>query len=288
MESESVFVEANGIKFHCVTAGEGPLCLCLHGFPETHHSWRNQVPLLASAFKVVVPDMRGYGRTDAPRRVADYRLPILMKDVKGLIEAFGYKEAVIVSHDWGAVVAVHYPETVSKLVWANALHLVDYYEMVFKRRDIRQMLKSWYVTMNQVPGLTEYLAPLGNFYMLERLLKLYAVRKEAFTPEVMEQWKVTLRQSGLRGGVNYYRAGLWAFREVAAGRLKSGRIECPVKVIWGETDKALETELGYVIEAHVDGEFDFHLIERCGHWVQQEAPEEFNEQLADFLDIKTT
>ena len=154
--------------------------------------------------------------------------------------------------------AVHYAETypkmVSKLVWANSLHLVDYYEVVFRRRDVRQVLKSWYVLMNQIPGFTEYFGSLGNFFMLERLLKFYTVRKEVFTPEVMEQWKATLRQSGLRGGVNYYRAALWALQEVARGKLKAGRIECPVKVIWGETDRALQTEFGYAIEigrAHV-------------------------------------
>lgn len=290
MESESVFVNANGIRFHCVTAGEGPLCLCLHGFPETHHSWRNQVPLLARSFKVVVPDMRGYGQTDAPRRVVDYRLPILMKDVRDLIEAFGYSEAVLVSHDWGAVVAVHYaetyPETVSKLVWSNALHLVDYYELVFKRRNFRQMMKSWYIGMNQVPGLTEFVGSVGNFFFLEQLMKFYAVRREVFTREVLNEWKGTLRQSGLRGGTNYYRAALWALREVSAGRFESGRIQCPVKVIWGETDRALETELGRAIELHVDGDFDFQVIKRCGHWLQQEAPDEYNKQLADFLDIK--
>jgi pimeloyl-ACP methyl ester carboxylesterase len=59
-----------------------------------------------------------------------------------------------------------------------------------------------------------------------------------------------------------------------------------VKVIWGEIDRALERELGYAIGAHVDGDFNFHIIKRCGHWVQQEAPEEFNRQLADFLNIK--
>jgi pimeloyl-ACP methyl ester carboxylesterase len=290
MQSESIFINANGIRFHCITAGEGPLCLCLHGFPETRHSWRHQMPLLATSFKVVIPDMRGYGQTDAPRKVAEYRLPILMKDIKCLIEALGYEKAVIVSHDWGAVIAIHYaetyPETVSKLVWANALHLADYYEILLKRRNLRQIFKSWYVFANQIPWLTELFLSLRNFFMLEILMKLYAVRKEAFTPEVLKELKATLKRAGLRGGVNYYRAGRWAFREIMAGRLKSGRVKCPVKVIWGENDRALNMELGQAIRSHVDGDSDFHVVKNCGHWVQQEAPEEFNKQLADFLDIK--
>ena len=285
----SMFVEANGIRFHCVTAGEGPLCLCLHGFPETRYSWRNQVPLLSRAYQVVVPDMRGYGETDAPKEVSQYRLNVLIDDVKGLIDAFGREEALIVSHDWGGVVAIHYaqayPDTVSKLVVSNAPHLGDYTDLMLRKRNRRQMLKSWYVQMNQIPGLSERLMALGNFFLLERLVKLYAVRKEVFNREVMTEWKTILRLSGLRGGVNYYRATIWAIKAHFAGRLPSGLISCPVKVIWGETDRALERELADGIRDHVSGPFEMHIVRHCGHWVQQEAPEEYNAQLVDFLGI---
>ncbi|MBN1365499.1 MAG: alpha/beta hydrolase [Syntrophaceae bacterium] len=290
MESKSIFINANGIRFHCITAGEGPLCLCLHGFPDTRHSWRNQVPLLAKAFKVVVPDMRGYGQTDAPRKVADYRLPVLMKDIKCLIEALGYEKAVIVAHDWGAVIAIHYcetyPETVSKLVWSNSLHIVDFYDALLRKRSLRQILKSWYIYANQIPWMTEIFLSAANYFFLEVLMKIYVVRKEVFTEDVIKNWKDVLRQSGLRGGVNYYRAGRWAFFEIAAGRFKAGRIKCPVKVIWGNTDRSLNIERGLALRNLVDSDFDFYIVKNCGHWVQQEAPEEFNDQLADFLGIK--
>ena len=287
---ESIFVTANGIRFHCAAAGKGPLCLCLHGFPETRYSWRNQVPLLSKSFRVVVPDMRGYGETAAPAGVSRYRISVLVEDVKGLIEAFGEKEAVLVSHDWGGVVAIHYalayPDTVTRLVISNAPHLGDYADLVIRKKNRRQLLKSWYVQMNQIPGLSETLMSIGNFALLERLVKLYAVRKEVFTPPVMDEWKRILRISGLRGGVNYYRATLWAIREHFAGRLPAGPVKCPVKVIWGEIDRALERELAHSLGRHVSGDFDLHIVERCGHWVQQEAPEEYNEQLAGFLGVE--
>ena len=284
----SVFVHSNGIKYHCVTAGQGPLCLMLHGFPETRHSWRNQAPRLAERFQVVVPDMRGYGETDAPYEVAAYRLPALIDDVQGLIEAFGHKQAILVAHDWGGVVAVHYaqarPETVTRLVLSNAPHLGDYADLVIRKRNLRQMIKSWYVQMNQVPHLSEKLMAARDFALMERLVKQYAVRKEVFTPEVMAEWKDPLRRSGLRGGVNYYRASLWAIREHLADRLTNSLITCPVKVIWGEVDRALEIELGHAIETHTGAGFDFHLVKNCGHWVQQEAPDEYNRELLEFLD----
>lgn len=290
MLGESIFIKANGIRFHCITAGEGPLCLCLHGFPDTRHCWRNQVPLLAKAFKVVVPDMRGYGQTDAPRKVADYKLPVLMKDIKCLIGALGYEKAVIVAHDWGAAIAVHYcetyPEMVSKLAWSNSLHIVDLYDALLRKRNLRQILKSWYIFANQIPWMTEIILTAANYFFLEILIKMYAVRKEVFTEDVMKDWKNVLRPSGIRGGVNYYRAARWAFFEIAAGRLKSGRIKCPVKVIWGDTDRSLNIERGLALRNLADGDFDFHIVKNCGHWVQQEAPEEFNKELAAFLDIK--
>jgi pimeloyl-ACP methyl ester carboxylesterase len=287
LEFNHVHVRANRIKFHCVTAGEGPLCLCLHGFPESWYSWRNQIPLLARSYKVVVPEMRGYGETDTPREVSEYRIPVLIEDVRGLIGALGRTEATIVAHDWGGIVALHYaeahPQTVTRLVVMNAPHLGDYVDLVFKKKRIRQIAKAWYVLMNQIPYLTETVLSAGNYAVCEWLIKRYAVRKDVLSRDVMEQWKQCLRKSGLRGGVNYYRATRWAVREHLAGRLTAGSISAPVMVIWGEVDRALETELGHSIQNHVSGSFDFRLVKGSGHWVQQEAAEEVNELLAAFL-----
>ena len=288
-ELEDLYVDANGIRFHCVTAGEGPLCLCLHGFPESWYSWRNQIPLLARSYRVVVPEMRGYGETDAPGPVAAYRLPVLIEDVRALIEAFGQREATIVSHDWGGIVALHYaetyPQSVVKLVVMNAPHLGDYIDLIYRNRSVRQIAKAWYVYMNQIPGFTEALLAIGDYAVFEWLIKRYAVRKEVFTPEVMERWKQCIRKSGLRGGVNYYRATRWVIREIREGRLAVGPITAPVKVIWGEVDRALERSLAHSIEKRAKGGFGFHLVRGCGHWVQQEAAVEVNEQLEDFLAI---
>ncbi|MEW6444384.1 MAG: alpha/beta hydrolase [bacterium] len=292
--TESVHVAANGIMFHCKVAGDGPLCLCLHGFPETHYSWRNQVPLLSRKFKVVVPDMRGYGETSAPRAVADYTLDVLLKDVRGLIDAFGYREAVLVSHDWGAVIGIHYaetyPETVTKLVWSDGAHLGDYYNLVVRQKNLMQMLRSWYVVFNLAPSLSSALFSLHDFWVLDKLVKKYAVREEKLDREVMATWKRILRRSGLRGGMMYYKANLLRLADYSPERVdagwKSRGIPCPVRAVWGDTDRALSKELAHAVKDRIDGPFDLHFIKNCGHWVQQEAPEEYNEQLADFLEIR--
>ena len=101
-------VAANGIRIHCAELGAGPLVLLCHGFPEGWYSWRDQLPPLAAAgYRVVAPDMRGYGRTDAPPEISSYSIMDIVGDMTSLVGALGAKQAVIVGHDWGANLAWH-------------------------------------------------------------------------------------------------------------------------------------------------------------------------------------
>ena len=101
-------VQANGIRMHYAEAGEGPLVVLCHGFPESWYSWRSQLPALAEAgFRAVAPDMRGYGQTEAPEQIEKYTLLHLVGDMVALVGALGADKAVIVGHDWGGPVAWH-------------------------------------------------------------------------------------------------------------------------------------------------------------------------------------
>ena len=101
-------VEANGIRMHYAEQGEGPLVLLCHGFPECWYSWRHQLQALAQAgYRAIAPDMRGYGQTDAPQAIEQYTLLHLVGDMVSLLDVLGVEHAVIVGHDWGAVVAWH-------------------------------------------------------------------------------------------------------------------------------------------------------------------------------------
>lgn len=102
------FVETNGIKLHVAEQGQGPLVLLCHGFPETSHAWRHQLPALAAAgFRAVAPDLRGYGKSDAPRDVAAYAVMDVLGDLVALVKALGERQAVVVGGDWGATLAWH-------------------------------------------------------------------------------------------------------------------------------------------------------------------------------------
>src|SRR5215467_12985979 len=100
------FIESNGIRLRIAEEGRGPLVLLLHGWPESWYSWRHQLPALAAAgYHAVAPDMRGFGGSDKPAAVAEYDIQHVTADVVGIIDALGEKTAVVVGHDWGAIVA---------------------------------------------------------------------------------------------------------------------------------------------------------------------------------------
>ncbi|HXL27059.1 MAG TPA: alpha/beta hydrolase, partial [Chthoniobacterales bacterium] len=108
MQPEHKFVESNGIKIHFAEAGTGPLVLLCHGFPESWYSWRHQIKALSEAgYRVIAPDMRGYGQTDRPNAIDQYSLFHLVGDMVGLVDALGDTPAVVIGHDWGAPIAWH-------------------------------------------------------------------------------------------------------------------------------------------------------------------------------------
>ena len=103
-------IRSNGITLRCAVAGEGPLVLLVHGWPESWYSWRHQIPALVEAgYKVVVPEMRGYGKTDAPEDVNSYDIKHLAADMVGVLDAVGAEQAHVAGHDWGSIVAAHCP-----------------------------------------------------------------------------------------------------------------------------------------------------------------------------------
>src|SRR5580692_5796549 len=128
-------VESNGIKIHIAEAGAGPLVLLCHGFPESWHSWRHQLPALAAeGYRVVAPDLRGFGQTDRPQPVEAYDIFQLTGDLVGLVNALGDGPAILVGHDWGAMLAWHAALLRPDLFRALVLMSVPF----FPRRKISQ------------------------------------------------------------------------------------------------------------------------------------------------------
>ncbi len=265
----------NGIRLHWVEQGQGPLVLLLHGFPEFWYSWRHQIPVLAQRFRVVAPDLRGYNLSEKPQR--GYDVETLTDDVSSLVRTLGEERASVVGHDWGGllawVFAIRFPDVIKKLVILNAPHPARFEEEV---RRPRQFFRSTYALFFQLPGLPELLLGANRCWPLARLMQRSAVEKGAFSEADLERYREAMSRPGtLTAALNYYRAA--SLRRLP----RDQTVRTPTLIVWGEHDAALGKELTYGLERWVP-DLTIRYLD-CGHWTQQERPEEVNRYLMEFL-----
>ena len=292
------FVNVNGIRMHYVTMEDGSsssdfsLIVFLHGFPEFWYSWRHQIPYFAKHFKVVAPDMRGYGETEKPGEISEYRIDKLVRDIIELIHSLGKEKAIIVGNDWGGIIgwsiAMIAPSVVEKLIIMNAPHPALYQKNAFK--NLLQMQKSWYVFFFLLQKVPEKVLSSNNFALLKHMFESSIKRKDKFTQSNIENYISSWRKegcAGIVGGINYYRANLNAeFWENLGESIPFPKIKTPTLLIWGEDDIFFEKELTENTKEFIEAPFSLKLITGCGHWVQQEAPDEVNQIMHEFLNIQ--
>jgi pimeloyl-ACP methyl ester carboxylesterase len=275
-------VKSDGVVLHVAVAGDGPPVVLLHGFPENWRSWHRQFdPLVRAGFSVWAPDLRGYNLSDKPAAREAYHLRHLVADAAAIVRATRYPRAHIGGHDWGGVVAWifadRYPDLVHKLVIFNAPHPKIYFEKVWRPA---QMLRSWYVVFFLLPWLPERTMSARNFALVRKVFKRAPARRGAFSEDDIEQYVQALSLPGaLTAALNYYRANVRS-DAIALGR--SARIAADTLVIWGERDPALTVGLLDGLEI-VAPRVQVHRIPDAGHYVQNEAPQEVNQILMDFL-----
>jgi pimeloyl-ACP methyl ester carboxylesterase len=269
--------EANAgeVRLHCAAMGphDGPLVVLLHGFPECWISWRHQLPALAAAgFRAVAPDLRGYGGSDKPRRVAAYRVELLVRDVTGLISALGRDRADLVGHDWGGHVAWHaamaHPERVRKLAILNVPHPE---RMGRGLRTAKQLRKSWYMYFFQLPLLPEWFMSRRR---VRAVFRYTPARRDAYDEKDIDT--IVAAVGNRTAPIHYYRA---------AARYRSPRwkpVAAETLIIWGERDRWLGSELAEPDRRWVP-RFRLERIPEATHWVQADAPGYVNELLLSFL-----
>lgn len=286
MDRHDRFVEANGIRFHLVEQGEGPLVLLLHGFPECWYSWRLQLPVLADAgFRAVAPDMRGYNLTSKPPHQRDYDIERLVDDVLALASALGRECFHLVGHDWGGVVgwqvASRHPSRLDSLTIMNVPHPTAFSRYV--RRSPAQMLRSWYMLFFQLPRLPEWLLTRRRATPIARSFQRAAVRKDAFSEADLDVYREAFLQPGAaRAAVNYYRR---AIRQ-GTKALPKAPVEVPTLVLWGAGDPVLKLETNRDLGRWVKN-LTFKQIPDCGHWTQQERPDVVNNELVAWLHARS-
>ena len=276
------YAQANGIKIHYVEQGTGKLVILLHGFPEFWYGWKNQIPELAKKYRVVAPDMRGYNLSDKPKKVSDYTMEILAKDIADLITALGEKEALLVGHDWGAAVAwsvaAWYPEKVTKLAILNVPHPAKM-KQAFEGFNLQQWKKSWYIFFFQLPLFPEKIVGTEKFF--RQTFSKMGINKNAFSKYDIDQYVEAYKQPGaIKSTIAYYRA---AFRSIFSAK-SLPKINAPVLMLWGEQDTALGKELTYNTQQYCQGDFEIFYDATSGHFVQHDNPKWVNEKLVAFFE----
>lgn len=278
------YAQIGGVRLHYVTVGAGErLVVLLHGFPEFWYSWRHQISALSGEYTVVAPDLRGYNLSEKPESVADYRLENLVDDVTGLIRHFNRDDAAIIGHDWGAAVAWETALRHPEYVWKLCAMQVPPTSVWRKNQSLRQALASSYMLFFQIPVLPEWLLSLNDFAALEKGFKTIDGEGEVFTDEIIEEYKKSWREAGsLTAAINYYRANV--FRLLIERRNESdNKIKVPTLFVYGEKDRFVLPETVRNVSQAVDAPFSEFRIPNAGHWVQQQAANDVNEVLLDFL-----
>lgn len=275
-EIEEKYIKINGITLHTIITGSGEPLILLHGFPDFWYGWKNIILGLKDKFQLIVPDMRGYNLSDKPDGIENYKLDILIEDIKGLSEKLGFTEFNLAGHDWGGMVswalAEKYPEILKKLIILNAPHPKIFRKLITKDND--QKKASGYIVRFLKEG--ESFLFENNFQALQLSVFGTAKNKKAFSEFDKEKYIEAWSQPGaLTGGVNYYKANR-SYEEW------SGIINVPTLVIFGMKDI-------FVLPKVLEGLEDFIKalkivrIENASHWVMQDDPELVNSSIQSFL-----
>ena len=309
-------VDAGGIRLHVVEAGEGPLVLLVHGFPESWYSWRHQLPALADAgYHAVALDVRGYGRSSAPPNVEDYRMLRLVADNVALVAALGEQQAVVVGHDWGAPIAwnsallrpdifravaglsVPYspagdtrPSDAFRRMGGDEEFYIEYFQQPGRaeaelEQDVRRWLLGFYFTASgdAPPPTGGTVATIPHGAQMRDRFAYPDPLPAWFTASDLDVYAGEFERTGFTGGLNRYRNVDRDWEDLAAFR---GRpIEVPALFIGGSKDgptiwgaPAIERFPQTLPRLHRSV-----ILDGCGHWTQQERPADVNRELLDFL-----
>jgi pimeloyl-ACP methyl ester carboxylesterase len=268
-------IDANGVSLNVLDEGDGHPVLLLHGFPDSSHLWRNQIPALVEAgFRAVAPDQRGFGESDRPDAVDAYALPNMLGDVVAVLDTLDVERVSVVGHDWGAAVAwgtaAFLPDRVDRLVAISVGH-----PAAFLHAGLEQLEKSWYMLWFQFPGVAESVLPLDGW----RFFREWG-RNGGDIDKAIED---LARPGALTAGLNWYRANISPEGFGSGEPPPVPPVACPTLGIWSSGDHYL-TEAQMVASAqHVTGEWRYERIEDASHWVPVDAPEHLNRLLLGFL-----
>lgn len=262
-------IRVNGVELNVYEAGAGPPILLLHGFPDSNALWRRVMPLMVDGgYRVVAPDLRGFGESEAPVGTRHYRADRVVTDIVQLLDALDIERTHLVAHDWGTVIgwllAGHHPERFESFTAISVGH-----PSAYARAGWEQKRKGWYTLFFQLRGLAEWILSSNDFARFRRFVRNY--------PEC-DQWVLDLSRPGrLTAGLNWYRANL---ATVLFGR--HPRCQVPTLGVWSDRDTALAEDQMTASAAYVDGPWRYERLEGLSHWIPLEAPAELSRLVLEF------
>jgi len=284
---------STGITLNVALAGpeDAPPVILLHGFPESHRTWRAIVPLLEDRFRLVMPDQRGFGGSDAPTDAADYRIDKIIADLFALADALGIGKFALVGHDWGGAAAwaaaIRGNLRITRLAIINAPHPVIFQKSLIENAD--QRASSQYINAFRVAGFEATVEAMGFGTFFDKSFRNHVDLGTISADErdrYIAEWS---RPGTLTGMLNWYRAspilvppqGVNApLPDWLLGAFP--KIHIPVRVIWGMNDAALLPMQLDGLEALID-EVEIVRLAGVGHFAPWEAPDQVADALSEFL-----
>jgi pimeloyl-ACP methyl ester carboxylesterase len=270
---------------------DGEPILLLHGFPESHRTWRGVTPELARDFRVVAPDQRGFGASDKPLGVEAYRTDRILEDLIALADTLGLARFTLVGHDWGGAVAwlaaLKHPDRLSRLVIVNAPHPLVFQKSLFD--DPAQRAASQYISAFRNPMMEQGIAAMGLESFLTKTFASHAdisLLSDAERQAYLDDWGAPGAMTAM---LNWYRASEIVVPKVGeAARAPAWtmapfpKIKVPTLVLWAMRDTALlPVQLGGLYELVED--LRLATIPDAGHFVPWEQPKTVATAIRDFM-----
>ena len=275
---EHRFVDAGGLRVHVAEAGAGEPLVLQHGWPQHWFAWRQMLPALAERYRVICPDLRGHGWTDAPSD--GYEKEQFATDLLGVLDALGLERVRLIGHDWGGfagfLACLRAPERFSRFVALGILHPWPPAE----RPTVRRAARGWYQVVLASPVIGQRVLQHG---FVQRAL--IASRKAGrWTDEELatfgERWRDPARA---RATVSLYRTFLTKeLRPIVAGAYADRRLVVPTRLLLGEDDQVFRGDPVTGWEDHAD-DMEVGWIPGAAHWLPNEAPDAVLERTAAFL-----
>jgi pimeloyl-ACP methyl ester carboxylesterase len=303
-------VDTGEVKLAVHELGNGPPLILVHGFPELAYSWRHQLPVLADAgYHAIAPDMRGYGGSDKPLPVTDYAIQNLIGDLKGLMRALSLEKAVVIGHDWGALVtwqmSLLEPDLMAGLICLNIPHIPrppinpilymrlrlgkDFYIVNFQKSDeadrrfaedprrfIDVLMRRRQFTRDRASARPKRRRPLS---LIAALDQEEPAGQPFLSEEELDVYASAFAAGGFTGPINWYRN--WA-RNWKSTKGIDQTVRVPALFIGADSDIVISQRQIDAMKPHVE-DLEIRMIEDCGHWTQQEKPAELNRIMLDWL-----